>query len=53
MDEDFENESGFCGTNSSYYMQSAPKNYVLNYFKTGQLLDPDNKELERREMAKI
>jgi hypothetical protein len=53
IDEDFENECGFCGTNSSYYMQSAPKIYVSNYIKTGQQLDPSNKELERREMKRV
>ena len=34
MEEYFENECGFCGTNSSEYMRYSPKNYALHYFKT-------------------
>ena len=53
LEAEFENDCGFCGTNASLYMQCVPDNYVSHYIKTGQQLDPDDKELERNKMKKI
>ena len=53
LDEEFENECGFCGEQSGIYMRSSPPEYVSNYIRTGIQLDPADKTLERSKLKRI
>lgn len=53
LENEFENERGFCGEQSILYMRTSPDEYVSNYIKTGLQLDPDDKELERSKLKRI
>ena len=53
MDDEYENECGFCGEQSGFYMRSSPSEYVSNYIRTGVQLDPADKALERSKLKRI